>query len=221
MIDQLANLIYNPDQTGITLVGMTGFQGAGKSTLITKLRDYFQNQGIGFETISSDFYHQFTRAEKRKIFERGKEEGKGLVEIMLEAYQHNTPLMRGHFSNVKNGVSINEEGLYENSSGEKVAKLKLDLTRRPTLVVAEGVYILQDKAGELLDKLVFIDATKEERLERTIRRQASRPGAHSINVEAFEAMEKANEHWILPYLNRPYICIENTDFSNPQIKIDA
>lgn len=221
MIDRLAELVYSPNHAGITLVGMTGFQGAGKSTLITKLREHFNDQGIGFETISSDLYHKFTRAEKRKIFERGKKDGISLVEIMFQAYQHNTQLMKNHFSNVRNGTPINENDLYDNSSGEKVAKLKLDLTKKPTIVVAEGVYVLQDRAGELLDKIVFIDATKKERLERTIKRQASRPGAHNIDLEAFEAMEMANEQWILPNLKKPYIYIENTDFSKPKIRIEA
>lgn len=219
MIEELVGKIYKPHEEGITLVGITGFQGAGKSTLITNLRDYVQGQGIGFETISSDLYHQFTRAEKREIFERGKRDGMNLVDIMLQAYQHNTALMRSHFSTVKKGANVRESGLYENTSGEKTALLNLDLTKRPTLVVAEGVYILQDGAGDLLDEVVFVDATKEERLRRTIERQSKRPGAHKIDLNAFEAMEAANQQWICPHLKKPYISVENTDFLNPVIRM--
>ena len=219
MIEKLVNHVRTLKPKEITLVGITGFQGAGKSTLLRGIGEYLGSNGVGFETLSSDAYHNLTRREKGDLFRALKAEGKDLLDIMFRAYTHNTALMRDHLLKIKQGIPIHQTGLYDGKSGEKTATLDISLTRRPTWVVVEGVYILQDDLGKLLDATVFLDASKEERLRRTTERQRSRLGAHSIDLDAFEAMEKANQEWITPHLEEPYIHIDNTNFFNPILNL--
>ena len=147
----------------VTVIGVAGGTGSGKSTLVKRLQEAFRNDDVA--TLCHDYYYkahpELTYDERTKL-----------------NYDHpqafDTDMMVEHIRTLKNNVPI-EHPVYSfvdhNRTEETV------LVKPSKVIIVDGILIFENKAlRELMDIKVFVDTDADIRLARRIMRDVCERG---------------------------------------------
>ncbi len=153
----------------VTIIGVAGGTGSGKSTLVKRLQEAFAGDQVA--TLCHDYYYKslpnLTYEERTKL-----------------NYDHpqafDTDMMVEHIKALKEGVAI-ERPVYSfvehNRTDEKVPVLPSQV------IIVDGILIFENKQlRDLMDIKVFVDTDADLRLARRILRDVRERGRSMESV---------------------------------------
>lgn len=157
------------DAMKVTIIGVAGGTGSGKSTLVKRLQEAFAGDQVA--TLCHDYYYKslpnLTYEERTKL-----------------NYDHpqafDTDMMVEHIKALKEGVAI-ERPVYSfvehNRTAEKVPVLPSQV------IIVDGILIFENKQlRDLMDIKVFVDTDADLRLARRILRDVRERGRSMESV---------------------------------------
>ena len=209
---------YTPDSNASIVIGVAGYTVSGKSTFLVNFSDFIKRRGISTTTLSSDLYHVHPRDVKKSMFGQAKSSGANLIDVYAEAYQHDIATMRENLNMVRERRSFSQKALYNGESGQKDAELKIDFSGRgENWTLFEGVYILVPQIRDLVDKVIFLKTTTEERHKRVERRALKRANPIQVDNSIMLAGDEMNRRWLGENIGPTDIIIDNNDYDNPKL----
>lgn len=171
----------------ITVIGVAGGTGSGKSTLVKKLQEAFVEEDV--ITLSHDYYYKqnndITLEERRKL-----------------NYDHpqafDTDMMIEHVKALKEGVPV-ERPVY---SFVDHNRLEASVRVIPAKVlIVEGILIFENKKlRDLMDIKVFVDTDADIRLARRILRDVRERGRsmESVVGQYIATVKPMHEEFVEP-----------------------
>src|SRR3989344_1832456 len=172
----------------VSIVGLTGRAGAGKTTNADIVVDHYRGNGVPVEKIGLDAFFKQSSRERKAWLEEGKQ-------ISPEEYWRRanqwewwdfdkaTETIRA----LKKGETVHLRGIYNRADkGELTGEQKIEPSERGLVVVFEGVATAHMR--DLLDGLVYVNAHPKTRQERLLGRDMHRAG--SAALERFEVTQR-------------------------------
>lgn len=171
----------------ITVIGVAGGTGSGKSTLVKKLQEAFVEEDV--ITLSHDYYYKqnndITLEERRKL-----------------NYDHpqafNTDMMIEHVKALKEGVPV-ERPVYSFVDHNRLeASVKVIPAK---VLIVEGILIFENKKlRDLMDIKVFVDTDADIRLARRILRDVRERGRsmESVVGQYIATVKPMHEEFVEP-----------------------
>lgn len=171
----------------VTVIGVAGGTGSGKSTLVKRLQDAFVNDEV--ITLCHDYYYKsysnLTFEEREKL-----------------NYDHpqafDTDMMVSHIDALKNGVPI-EHPVYsfvEHNRMEETVKVKPS-----KVIIIDGILIYENRElRDLMDIKVFVDTDADIRLTRRILRDVLERGRtmESVISQYTSTVKPMHEEFVEP-----------------------
>ena len=171
----------------ITVIGVAGGTGSGKSTLVKKLQEAFVGEDV--ITLSHDYYYKqnndITLEERRKL-----------------NYDHpqafDTDMMIEHVKALKEGVPV-ERPVYSFVDHNRLeASVKVIPAK---VLIVEGILIFENKKlRDLMDIKVFVDTDADIRLARRILRDVRERGRsmESVVGQYIATVKPMHEEFVEP-----------------------
>ena len=171
----------------ITVIGVAGGTGSGKSTLVKRLQEAFKDDDVA--TICHDYYYkahpELTYEERTKL-----------------NYDHpqafDTDMMVEHIKALKNNIAI-ERPVYSfvehNRTDEKV------LVKPSKVIIVDGILIFENKElRDLMDIKVYVDTYADIRLARRILRDVRERGRsmESVITQYTSTVKPMHEEFVEP-----------------------
>lgn len=171
----------------VTVIGVAGGTGSGKSTLVKKLLDAFEGQHVAM--LCHDSYYkahaELTLDERSKL-----------------NYDHpgafDTPMMVEHLKQLKSGVPI-QQPVYSftehNRTGDTV------MVKPSRVIIVEGILIFENR--ELRDQMdikVYVDTDADVRLARRVMRDVRDRGRsmESVINQYLNTVKPMHEEFVEP-----------------------
>ncbi len=153
----------------VTIIGVAGGTGSGKSTLVRQLQEAFREEDVA--TLCHDFYYkahpELTYEERTRL-----------------NYDHpqafDTDMMVEHVRALKNNVPINRPvySFVEHNRTEESVPVKPS-----KVIIIDGILIFENKElRDLMDIKVFVDTDADVRLARRILRDVKERGRSMESV---------------------------------------
>lgn len=174
-------------ERNITVIGVAGGTGSGKSTLVKRLQTTFEGKDV--VTLSHDYYYKgypdLTYEERTKL-----------------NYDHpqsfDTDMMVQHLNALKNGLPV-ERPVY---SFVEHNRLMETVTVMPSRVlIVEGILIFENKElRDLMDMKVFVDTDADIRLSRRLIRDVKHRGRtmESVVEQYINTVKPMHEEFVEP-----------------------
>lgn len=171
----------------ITVIGVAGGTGSGKSTLVKKLQEAFVEEDV--ITLSHDYYYKqnndITLEERKKL-----------------NYDHpqafDTDMMIEHVKALKEGVPV-ERPVYSFVDHNRLeASVKVIPAK---VLIVEGILIFENKKlRDLMDIKVFVDTDADIRLARRILRDVRERGRsmESVVGQYIATVKPMHEEFVEP-----------------------
>lgn len=149
----------------VTVIGVAGGTGSGKSTLVKRLQEAFKEEEV--VTLCHDYYYkahpELTYEERTKL-----------------NYDHpqsfDTDMLVEHIRTLKNNVPI-EHPVYSFVDHNRTAETVL--VKPSKVIIVDGILIFENKElRDLMDIKVYVDTDADIRLARRILRDVCERGAH-------------------------------------------
>ena len=171
----------------VTVIGVAGGTGSGKSTLVKRLQEAFRNDDVA--TLCHDYYYkahpELTYDERTKL-------------NYDPPQAFDTDMMVEHIRTLKNNVPI-EHPVYSfvdhNRTEETV------LVKPSKVIIVDGILIFENKAlRELMDIKVFVDTDADIRLARRIMRDVCERGRtmESVINQYTSTVKPMHEEFVEP-----------------------
>lgn len=181
------------DNGHVVLIGVAGDSGCGKSTFLRRLADLF---GSEFMTvICLDDYHSLDRKGRKAA---------GVTALNPKA--NNFDLMYEQIKAIKSGQAI-DKPIYNHETGEIDPPERIEPNK---VVVIEGLHPLYDeRVRSLLDFSVYLDISKEVKIQWKIQRDMAERG-HSYDdvVASIKAREPDFNAYIEPQKQHADVVIQ-------------
>ena len=188
------------------IIGITGGTGSGKTTIINKINNFFDQSAVGF--LSSDSYYK---------------DNNNLNFSDRDKLNYDTPdaidfdLLNNHIKLLKTGQNINMPQ-YSFSSH---LRLKTSTLFKPKkILIIEGILILTNRTlKNQINYNVFLDCSRDIRLKRRLERDISERGRnHEDVIKLFEnRLDKMHSSHVEP-MKKECDLILNTE-NNTKIDI--
>ena len=152
----------------ITVIGVAGGTGSGKSTLVKRLQEAFKDE---VATICHDYYYkahpELTYEERTKLnYDHPKAFDTDMMVEHIKALKNNVPVERPVYSFVEH-----------NRTEEKV------LVKPSKVIIVDGILIFENKElRDLMDIKVYVDTDADIRLARRILRDVRERGRSMESV---------------------------------------
>lgn len=171
----------------VTIIGVAGGTGSGKSTLVKRLREAFENDDV--VTLCHDYYYkahpELTYEERTKL-----------------NYDHpqafDTQMMVDHLKVLKNNVPI-EHPMYSfvehNRTSETVS------VKPSRVIIVDGILIFENKElRDMMDIKVYVDTDADIRLARRILRDVCERGRtmQSVIDQYITTVKPMHEEFVEP-----------------------
>lgn len=171
----------------VTIIGVAGGTGSGKSTLVKRLQEAFKNDDVA--TLCHDYYYkahpELTYEERTKL-----------------NYDHpaafDTDMLVEHVKALKSNVPI-EHPVYSfvdhNRTEERV------LVKPSRVIIVDGILIFENKElRDLMDIKVFVDTDADVRLARRILRDVIERGRtmQSVVDQYLTTVKPMHEEFVEP-----------------------
>ena len=171
----------------VTVIGVAGGTGSGKSTLIKRLHDAFKGDDVA--TICHDYYYkahpELTYEERTRL-----------------NYDHpqafDTEMMVEHIRTLKNNVPI-EHPVYSFVEHDRMPETVLVKPSR--VIIIDGILIFENKElRDLMDIKVFIDTDADVRIIRRIIRDVKERGRsmESVITQYTTTVKPMHEEFVEP-----------------------
>lgn len=171
----------------VTIIGVAGGTGSGKSTLVKRLREAFANDDV--VTLCHDYYY---KAHTELTFE----------ERTRLNYDHpqafDTQMMVDHLKALKNSVPI-EHPVYSFVEHNRMAET---VSVKPSrVIIVDGILIFENKElRDMMDIKVFVDTDADLRLARRILRDVCDRGRtmQSVIDQYITTVKPMHEEFVEP-----------------------
>ena len=171
----------------VTVIGVAGGTGSGKSTLVKRLQEAFIGDDVA--TICHDYYYkahpEMTYEERTKL-----------------NYDHpqafDTDMMVEHISALKNNVPV-ERPVYSFVDHDRLKETVL--VKPSKVLIVDGILIFENKKlRDLMDIKVFVDTDADIRLARRILRDVKERGRsmESVITQYTETVKPMHEEFVEP-----------------------
>lgn len=191
----------------VYIIGVAGGTASGKTTIVNKLKEYFQND---IELINHDSYYL---AHNDMAFEDRENLN----------YDHpnsfDTERLISDLKLLKQGYSI-ERPVYDYTIHNRA---KETVTVSPkNVIIVEGILVLENpKLRELMDIKIFVDTDADERLMRRIMRDMRDRGrsVESVIKQYSETVKPMHEEFIEPSKKYADVIIPRGGSNTPAISM--
>ena len=192
----------------VTIIGVAGGTGSGKSTLVKRLQEAFKDDDVA--TLCHDYYYkahpELTYDERTKL-----------------NYDHpaafDTDMLVEHIRALKNNVPI-EHPVYSfvehNRTDEKV------LVKPSRVIIVDGILIFEHKElRELMDIKVFVDTDADIRLARRILRDVCERGRtmQSVIEQYTTTVKPMHEEFVEPAKKYADVIIPEGGFNSVAVQM--
>ena len=171
----------------VTVIGVAGGTGSGKSTLVKRLQEAFIGDDVA--TICHDYYYkahpEMTYEERTKL-----------------NYDHpqafDTDMMVEHISALKNNVPV-ERPVYSFVDHDRLKETVL--VKPSKVLIVDGILIFENKKlRDLMDIKVFVDTDADIRLARRILRDVKERGRsmESVITQYTNTVKPMHEEFVEP-----------------------
>ncbi|MCD8101870.1 MAG: uridine kinase [Alistipes sp.] len=192
----------------VTVIGVAGGTGSGKSTLVKRLQETFKGDDV--VTLSHDFYYKnypdLTFEERTKL-----------------NYDHpqsfDTEMMVDHVNMLKSGIPV-ERPVYS-----FVEHARLDETVRvmpSKVLIVEGILIFDHRElRELMDMKVFVDTDADLRLSRRLLRDVVERGRtmESVVNQYIQTVKPMHEEFVEPSKKYADVIIPEGGFNSVAVSM--
>uniref|UniRef100_UPI0040562A42 uridine kinase n=1 Tax=Alistipes sp. TaxID=1872444 RepID=UPI0040562A42 len=192
----------------VTVIGVAGGTGSGKSTLVKRLQEAFCEEDVA--TLCHDYYYkahpELTYEERTKL-----------------NYDHpqafDTEMMVEHIRTLKNLVPI-ERPVYsfvEHNRTEETV-----LVKPSKVIIVDGILIFENKAlRELMDIKVFVDTDADIRLARRILRDVCDRGRtmQSVISQYTTTVKPMHEEFVEPSKRYADVIIPEGGFNSVAVSM--
>ena len=187
----------------VTVIGVAGGTGSGKSTLVKRLQEAFRNDDVA--TLCHDYYYkahpELTYEERTKL-----------------NYDHpaafDTDMLVEHIRTLKSNVPI-EHPVYSfvdhNRTAERV------MVKPSRVIIVDGILIFEHKElRELMDIKVFVDTDADLRLARRILRDVCERGRtmQSVIEQYTTTVKPMHEEFVEPSKKQADVIIPEGGFNS-------
>lgn len=187
----------------VTVIGVAGGTGSGKSTLVKRLQEAFCEEDVA--TLCHDFYY---KAHPELTYE----------ERTMLNYDHpqafDTEMMVEHIRTLKSLVPI-ERPVYSFVEHNRVAETVL--VKPSKVIIVDGILIFENKAlRELMDIKVFVDTDADIRLARRILRDVCERGRtmQSVIDQYTTTVKPMHEEFVEPSKKHADVIIPEGGFNS-------
>ena len=182
---------------------IAGFGGSGKTTLCKELQQSFPDS---VHILSDWFIKQETELRKKLIQKACLSQDKEkIVEMKNPCNWYDWDLFRQKLKVLKNEKIFSLSHGWNQKTGKKDLNIELSLKTSNTLILCDGIYLLQDKMKNIGDFNIWIDTEHEVCKKRYFSRDN-----HRSSKEYLEQKWKWFEKHDLPLLE---VFRNNADFS--------
>ena len=187
----------------VTVIGVAGGTGSGKSTLVKRLQEAFRNDDVA--TLCHDFYYkahpELTYEERTKL-----------------NYDHpaafDTDMLVEHIRTLKANVPI-ERPVYSfvdhNRTDERIA------VQPSRVIIVDGILIFENKElRDMMDIKVFVDTDADIRLARRIMRDVCERGRtmQSVIDQYTTSVKPMHEEFVEPSKKHADVIIPEGGFNS-------
>jgi phosphoglycolate phosphatase len=190
------------------IIGINGFDGAGKTVFTKKYHQFLLNQGYKSHIIHLDDFHN--NLEKRR-------EGPNEIQAYIDN-AFNLDLVELILKSLKNEGKFDQTLTLLNLETDTYNIEKHFTIENYTIVLLEGVLLYRDQINPYFDLRIFLDVTTEVSLSRNISREFLKDPKEVR--KRFEIKYSKIQNW---YYNsyKPHlisdVVINNNDYNNPVI----
>ena len=192
----------------VTVIGVAGGTGSGKSTLVKRLQEAFRNDDV--VTLCHDFYYkahpELTYEERTKL-----------------NYDHpaafDTDMLVEHIRTLKSNVPV-ERPVYSfvdhNRTDERV------LVKPSRVIIVDGILIFENKElRDLMDIKVFVDTDADIRLARRILRDVRDRGRsmESVISQYTTTVKPMHEQFVEPSKRYADVIIPEGGFNSVAVSM--
>ena len=192
----------------VTVIGVAGGTGSGKSTLVKRLQEAFRSEDV--VTLCHDYYY---KAHPELSYEQRTQLN----------YDHpqafDTDMLVEHVRALKNNVAI-EHPVYSfvehNRTDEKVA------VKPSKVIIIDGILIFENKElRELMDIKVFVDTDADLRLARRILRDVRDRGRsmESVISQYTTTVKPMHEEFVEPSKKYADVIIPEGGFNSVAVQM--
>lgn len=192
----------------VTVIGVAGGTGSGKSTLVKRLQEAFVGDDV--VTLSHDFYY-------KDYPELSYEERSKLNYDHPKAFD--TDMLVEHVKSLKDGVPV-QRPVY---SFVEHGRLKETVTVMPSrVVIVEGILIFENKElRDLMDMKVFVDTDADLRLARRLLRDVVDRGRtmDSVVSQYISTVKPMHEEFVEPSKKYADVIIPEGGFNSVAVSM--
>ncbi|MBQ2703894.1 MAG: uridine kinase [Alistipes sp.] len=192
----------------ITVIGVAGGTGSGKSTLVKRLQEAFKDDDVA--TICHDYYYkahpELTYEERTKLnYDHPKAFDTDMMVEHIKALKNNVPIERPVYSFVEH-----------NRTEEKV-------TVKPSkVIIVDGILIFENKElRDLMDIKVYVDTDADIRLARRILRDVRERGRsmESVITQYTSTVKPMHEEFVEPSKKYADVIIPEGGFNSVAVSM--
>ncbi|MBQ3247157.1 MAG: uridine kinase [Alistipes sp.] len=192
----------------ITVIGVAGGTGSGKSTLVKRLQEAFKEDDVA--TICHDYYYkahpELTYEERTKLnYDHPKAFDTDMMVEHIKALKNNVPIERPVYSFVEH-----------NRTEEKV-------TVKPSkVIIVDGILIFENKElRDLMDIKVYVDTDADIRLARRILRDVRERGRsmESVITQYTSTVKPMHEEFVEPSKKYADVIIPEGGFNSVAVSM--
>ena len=192
----------------VTVIGVAGGTGSGKSTLVKRLQEAFCNDDVA--TLCHDYYYkahpELTYEERTKLnYDHPQAFDTDMLVEHIKALKNNTPINRPVYSFV-------EHNRTDQSVPVKPSKV----------IIIDGILIFENKElRELMDIKVFVDTDADLRLARRILRDVRERGRsmESVISQYTNTVKPMHEEFVEPSKKYADVIIPEGGFNSVAVQM--
>ena len=192
----------------VTVIGVAGGTGSGKSTLVKRLQEAFCNDDVA--TLCHDYYYkahpELTYEERTKLnYDHPQAFDTDMFVEHIKALKNNTPINRPVYSFVEH-----------NRTAESVP------VKPSKVIIIDGILIFENKElRDLMDIKVFVDTDADLRLARRILRDVRERGRsmESVINQYTNTVKPMHEEFVEPSKKYADVIIPEGGFNSVAVQM--
>lgn len=192
----------------VTVIGVAGGTGSGKSTLVKRLQEAFKGEDVA--TLCHDYYYkahsELTYEERTKLnYDHPQAFDTAMLVEHVRALKENVPVEHPVYSFVEH-----------NRLPERV------LVKPSRVLIIDGILIFENKElRELMDIKVFVDTDADIRLARRIMRDVCDRGRtmESVITQYTQTVKPMHEEFVEPSKKYADVIIPEGGFNSVAVKM--
>ena len=192
----------------VTVIGVAGGTGSGKSTLVKRLQDAFKNDDVA--TLCHDYYYkahpELSYEERTKLnYDHPQAFDTDMMVEHIRALKNNVPIERPVYSFVEH-----------NRTSETVA------VKPSKVIIIDGILIFENKElRDLMDIKVYVDTDADIRLARRILRDVRDRGRsmESVITQYPSPVKPMHEEFVEPSKRYADVIIPEGGFNSVAVSM--